>query len=166
MDSTVSRIFSLFLALALSACTIQLVPSYDQALVEGIDETNTEALTLFASLEGGSPKDKYPDFAEKYSETIGNFDALQQRASNRQVPPLAKRIARQKIVRDFCNSATDPTSCLNVTPQSLGVVLSQLRRMRDRHKASGLEPDTVQLFRANYDTAIAQVLTVENALKR
>lgn len=150
----------------LAACTIQLVPGYDQALVEGLDKTNTEALTLFAAVEGGSPKTEFGNYEEKYADVIGSFDALHQRASTRQVPPLAKRLARQRIVQDFCNSASDPASCLNVTPGSLGQVLSTLRRMRDTHKSSGLAPDIVQNFRNAYNPAIAQVLTVENALKR
>lgn len=157
---------ALLWAILLSACTIQLVPSYDQALVEGLDSTNKEALTLFAAVEGGSPKSEFGEYEQKYADVIGSFDALYQRASTRQVPPLAKRLARQRIVHDFCNSATDPASCLNVTPSSLGQVLSTLRRMRDTHKSRGLAPDIVQNFRDSYNPAIGQVLTVENALKR
>jgi len=150
----------------LTACTIQLVPSYDQALVEGLDQANTEALTLFAAVEGGSPASKFSEYEERYAELIGKFDALHQRAASRQIPPLAKRLSKVNIVRDFCNSETDPTGCVNVSPAALDRVLMVLRKMRDKHRSSGLASDGVELSRGDYDSAIAQALTVENALKR
>jgi hypothetical protein len=153
-------------ALVLAACTIQLVPSYDQALVEGLDQANTQALTLFASVESGSPASEFGDYEDRYATLIGTFDALRQRAANRQIPPLAARLSKVRIVRDFCNSESDPAGCVNVSPASLDRVLQVLRRMRDRHRSNGLAEDTVGLFRTDYNTAIAQALTVENALKR
>jgi hypothetical protein len=151
----------------LAACTVQLAPSYDQALVEGLDKANTTALTLFAAVESGSPTSEFGKYEDRYAELIGTFDALRQRALNRQVPPLAKRLSRLSIVRDYCNSESDPTACLNASPASLEEVLKLLRRMRDQHKGpSGLAPDIVQIFRDGYNVAIAQALTVENALKR
>ncbi|MFL6745542.1 MAG: hypothetical protein ACJ8EI_09565 [Sphingomicrobium sp.] len=157
---------ALLWVLMLAACTIQLVPSYDQALVEGLDGANTEALTLFAAVENGSPAGKFAAHEETYSEVIGTFDALRQRAANRQIPPLAARLSKIRLVRDYCNSDSDPAGCVNVSPASLDRVLAVLRKMRDRHQSRGLEPDTVALFRTDYNTAIAQALTVENALKR
>lgn len=155
-------------ALLLAACTIQLVPSYDQALVDGLNEANSAALTLFASVESGSPKERFADYEHSYAEVIGKFDALQQRADNRQIPPLASRLSKLKIVKDYCNSETDPNGCVNVSPASLKVVLKTLRMMRDTHRDNplGLEKDNVDLFKRQYDTAVAQALTVENALKR
>ena len=147
----------------LTACTIQLVPDYDQALVEGLDQANTQALTLFAAVESGSPASEFGDYDERYATLIGTFDALRQRAANRQIPPLAARLSKIRFVRDYCN---DAASCVNVSPASLERVLDVLRKMRDRHRSSGLAVDTVGLFRTDYNTAIAQALTVENALKR
>ena len=153
-------------AVLLAACTIQLVPAYDQALVEGLDEANTGALTLFASVESGSPQAEFEEYEERYAELIGRIEALRQRALNRQIPPLASRLSKVRIVRDYCNSETDPTACVNASPASLERVLEVLRRMRDRHRSAGLAEDTVSLFRNDYNTAMGQALTVENALKR
>jgi len=166
MTSAIWKRAALLWVIVLAACTIQLVPSYDQALVEGLDQANTEALTLFAAVESGSPASKFSDFEEGYAALIGKFDALRQRASNRQIPPLAARLSRLSIVQDYCNTDADPTGCVNASPASLERVLQVLRRMRDRHRSNGLEADVVNLFRTDYNTAIAQALTVENALKR
>jgi hypothetical protein len=153
-------------AVVLAACTVQLAPAYDQALAEGLDATNTQALTLFASLENGSPASEFGGYEQRYAELIGRFEALRQRALTRQVPPLARRLSSLRIAQSFCNSENDPTACVNASPSSLQEVLSLLRRMRDRHRSSGIEGDTVAVFRASYDVAIAQALTVENALRR
>ena len=40
-------------AFVLAACTVQLAPAYDPALVQGLDQTNAQTLTLFAELETG-----------------------------------------------------------------------------------------------------------------
>lgn len=164
--ATTLRSALLLWAFLLSACTVQLVPSYDQALAEGLDEANTEALTLFAAVESGSPASKFSDFEPRYAALIGQFEALRQRAETRQIPPLARRISSIRMVSAFCSSEADPTGCVNASPASLAQVLSLLRRMRDRHRANGLLPDIVGNFRDGYNVAIAQALTVENALKR
>jgi hypothetical protein len=156
----------LFWTVLLAACTIQLVPNYDQTLVDGLDEANTTALIVFAEVEDGSPQSEFAQFGSRYAELIGKFDALQQRAANRQIPPLAARLSKLSIVRDFCNSKSNPTECVNASPSSLARALEVLRKMRDRHSGSGLARDTVLLFRNDYNTAMGQALTVENALKR
>jgi hypothetical protein len=153
-------------ALVLAACTIQLVPSYDQALVDGLDEANTAALTLFASVENGAPKEKVGDYEDRYSEVIGTFEALRQRAQRRQIPPLAARLSKISSIRAFCNAQGDPTACVNTAPTSIGEVLTVIRQMRSTHRDRGLTPGDVVNFRNAYSTPIANALTVENALKR
>ena len=153
-------------AVLLAACTIQLAPSYDQALVDGLDTNNAAALTLFALVESGSPKEKFGDYEERYAELIGGFEALHQRAQNRQIPPLAARLSKLNIVKGLCNSQTDPTACVNTSPAAIERVLAVFRMMRDTHKSKGLQKDIVEAFQTDYRTAIDQALTVENALKR
>ena len=150
----------------LTACTIGLVPAYDQSLVQGLDEANTAALTVFAELENGKDKSAYPEYESRYAGLIGKFDALGQRASNRQVPPLAHRLAKLKLVSDICDSASDPAACVNASPASIAQAVRQLRTLRDRHKARDLKKDDIELLRGDYETAMQQALYVENALKR
>jgi len=150
----------------LAACTISLAPAYDQALVEGLDQANVETLTLFAALEGGSPRSKFGDYEMRYAGVIGRFEALRQRAGQRQIPPLAARLSRLGPVQHLCATATDPTACVNTSPSSLGEVVAVLRQMRDTHRLRDLAADDVENFRNAYSPAIGQALTVENALKR
>ena len=158
-----AAIFALFL---LSGCVAQLVPDYDQSLVDGLNTANEETLTLFASVETGSEETEFAGYEDDYAGLIGKFEALRQRARARYVPPLGERISQMQIAPEICNSEDDPQACLNVTPTVLGQVLSTLRRMRDQHEANGLVSAAVVDFRGAYDTQIDQALTIENALKR
>jgi len=168
MMPAISRYVLLPWLFVLTACTVQLVPSYDRDLVQGLDQAHVEALTLFASVDGeeGSPATAFTGLEQRYASVIGRFEALRQRAQGRPIPPLARRISRLGIVRDFCNSQSDPSGCVNASPGSLAEVLSLFRRMRSRHQRGGLPPDVVALFRQSYDAAIEQALTVERALQR
>jgi hypothetical protein len=150
----------------LAACTIQLAPNYDPSLVDGLNQTNTATLTLFATLESGSDKSSFPQFEQRYAEAIGATEALRQRAAGRAVPPLAARLSKLKIVHEVCSSGDDPAACVNTSPASLGRVLEDLRKLRDTHRTKGLASDTVDLIQRDYNTAMGQALAVENALKR
>jgi hypothetical protein len=150
----------------LAACTVQLVPSYDAALAEGLGEANGEALSLFAALEDGSPATRFGEYEGRYADLIGAFDGLRQRAEARPVPPMAQRLARHRIVQTFCNSRENPAACLNASPASLTEITTLLRRLRTRHRTQGLTQDGVALIRTGYDVAIHQALTVETALER
>lgn len=168
MMPAIARYVLLSWLFALAACTVQLVPSYDRELVQGLDQAHVEALAIFASVDGeeGSPATAFAALEQRYAAVIGRFEALRQRAQARPLPPLARRLSRLAIVRDFCNAQNDPTGCLNASPASLAEVQSLFRRMRRTHQRSGLAPDTVLLFRRSYDTAIEQALTVERTLQR
>lgn len=164
MMPTIWKRAALLWVFVLAACTIQLVPPYDQALVDGLDQANTQALALFAAVEKGSPAARFGDYEQRYAEVIGRFEALQERALRRPTPPLAGRLARLPALRPICGN--DPATCLNTSPTVLATVLTQFRQMRDTHQSRGLAPDIVTNFRDGYNTAIANAMAVENALKR
>lgn len=159
---------TLLWVIVLTACTIQLVPDYDQVLVQGLDQANTEALALFAAVEVETalPASKFSENEARYATLIGRFEALKQRAENRLVPPLGSRLVGIRVVRDVCNAEGNGGGCLNVSPASLARVLEVIRAMRDMHRETGLSPARIGFFRRDYDTAISQAITVENALRR
>jgi len=158
--------FALFLAFALAACTVGLVPAYDADLAQGLSSAHAQALVQFARVEEGSPKEDYPAHADAYAELIGAFGELKSRAATRPIPPLASRLAKTSVFRKVCPATDDPEVCLNATPDSIEMVLNTLRTMRTTHRTTGLEPAIVDLFQREYLTAIDQAMTVEAALKR
>lgn len=161
------RSMTLVLAsLLLSACTIQLAPDYDSALVDGLNANNVDALTLFAALEGGSDQANFSEFADDYAETIGAFEALRQRAETRPIPRLASRLDQVSFISDICNAQVDANECINASPAAIGTVVSTLQTVRRRHRDDGLPADLVELFKGQYMAAIRRALFVEQALER
>jgi len=156
----------LFAAALLAGCAVRLAPDYDVALLNGITETNTAALKLFADVETGSDATEFPDYRDDYATAIAAFEGLRLRADARPIPPLADRISKMPFLSSVCDPAQAPAQCLNATGNALKEVVDVLRTMRDRHRTQGLSPDAVQLLRGRYDQEIHQALTVETALDR
>lgn len=161
-----ARALALLAAVALSACTIGLVPAYDADLAQGLSEAHEAALVEFARVEEGSPKEDYPAHAGTYAELIGAFGELHSRAATRPVPPLASQLAKSSVFQRVCPATDDPEVCLNATPESIDAVLTTLRTMRTTHRTEGLDPAIVEGFQREYLTAIDQAMTVEAALER
>lgn len=166
-----SGLIILVLLVFLSACTVSLVPRYDPSIVDGLKEANIQTLTLFSSVAGGSPKDKFPDMSSRYDEVIGKFGALRLQAMARAVPPLGKKISGElskvSILDTLCKQeGGDPGACVNSSPRILETIISTLAVMRNSHRDEELPSDQVELFQMTYEISIQQVLTVETALKR
>jgi hypothetical protein len=160
------RIVTLLFALALSACTVSLVPAYDANLAEGLAGANRQTLILFAKLDEGAAASEFKDYSGEYAELIGTFSELRYRAAARPMPPLASRLAKTRIFETFCNSKANPAACLNASPAAIAQIVDTLRTMRATHRAGALSPGIVGGFAREYETAIKQALTVESALKR
>lgn len=163
---TAARLLTLLAALALSACTVGLVPAYDADLAQGLSAAHAQTLVEFARVEEGSPKEDYPAHADTYAQLIGAFGELRSRATTRPIPPLASRLAKSSVFQRICPASDNPEVCLNATPESIDVVLGTLREMRTTHRTDGLDPAIVEGFQREYLTAIDQAITVEAALKR
>ena len=102
----------------LSACTMSLVPQYQQSLVDGIEAANTKALTLFASVADGSPKSEYAKYEATYDQLIGSFNALAVSAASRPVPPLAANLLFGRL-KDACATEANAATCVNSTSNKL-----------------------------------------------
>lgn len=156
---------TLLLALSLGGCAIRLVPSYDPALVEGLDRLNMRTLSLFGALDGGASATEFSRYEDEYAELIGGFEALAMRAAARPVPQLAGQLAQLPGVAALCGGS-DAVACVNSSPAALQEVVATLRQMRDVHRRRGLPEDLRHGFKAAYRISIEQALTVEMALKR
>ena len=72
--------------LLVTACTTTLAPSYDQATVNGITETNISLMKLFATASDGTQKSTYAERQGIYNKLIGNLDALVLQSKSRPIP--------------------------------------------------------------------------------
>lgn len=84
------------MAIALSACSIQLAPPPDQALLDGIQQVNRKIMEMYASASMGASRDTFPTRVEQYNRIIGTLDALALQAKSRPMPDAKtqERIAR------------------------------------------------------------------------
>jgi hypothetical protein len=149
----------------LSACTMSLVPQYQQSLVDGINAANTKALTLFASVAEGSPKSDYGKYAATYDQLIGSFNALAVSAASRPVPALAAKFLAGQL-KTVCATATNAAACVNSTSDKLTAAAEDFVEMKHQHAYGGLTPTVLIPIKTDYDFSILQALTIENALKR
>ena len=164
----VIRLSNIFIVFALlSACTMSLVPQYQQSLVDGITAANTKATTLFASLALGSPQSQFSTYKPKYDEVIGALDALRASAQSRPISDLAAKFLGSGLLKGTCDQAgVDTNVCANSTPVFLASAIKVLTDVEKKHQRSGVAPDIIAYYKPLYDQQILFALTVENALKR
>ena len=82
---------ALALTLAVAACTIQLAPAYDPALVNGMRAVNNDIMQLYATTGMGVEKATFPQRVDEYNRIIGAVDALALESQSRPVPDSAIR---------------------------------------------------------------------------
>jgi hypothetical protein len=72
--------------LLLAGCAVQLAPSYDTSIIDGLTSANEQAMTLFASVSSGTEGSPFSDREKTYNELIGKFGALRLQALARPTP--------------------------------------------------------------------------------
>jgi PBP1b-binding outer membrane lipoprotein LpoB len=160
--ATYCALFLLFLA----GCATQLAPSYDKAVVEGLNAVNTETMTLFASASFGTKAEDFASRAEKYNVLIGKLDSLAILAGARPIP--------KNKVSDAINKALDkrgasPIVDDDATPPSahaIKAISTTVAKMRDTDKKQGVTATEVQAFKGQAAIFFDQAITYENFLQR
>jgi len=72
--------------LLMAGCAVQLAPSYDTTIIDGLTGANEQAMTLFASVSSGTEGSPFSDREKTYDELIGKFGALRVQALARPTP--------------------------------------------------------------------------------
>lgn len=156
----------LLLAGLLSACAVRLVSDYDPSLYNRLTALNEETLTLFSALSSGATAASFSDQSATYDKMIGGFDALRIVADARPTPGLGMLGRFDAALGKVCGDFDSFQDCIDVTPDNLELIVERLSGLRDRHKSSGLGPNTVAAAKQGYEVIIAQLLSLEAALKR
>ncbi len=159
--------------LALTACTVSLLPDYNEELHKGLNDANEKAQTLFSALETGATPQNFAKVEKQYHETIGQFSALLAQAKTRPQPNVSDTLERrlkqiptiQKACATLSQEDGDPPCLGVVTPRALSEIVETLTAMRDGHKAKGLGSGTLEFLIGDYALSIEQALTVETALQ-
>jgi hypothetical protein len=157
-----SVIMALFLTF--SGCAATLAPQYDKAVVEGLTETNTDAMEFFASVCKGTKKESFDLREAKYARLIGHFDALEIQAKARPVPN--NRVIDK--INDVLSKRGVPVPDDSEAPSAtaIGKISFTFRKMRDTDQKQGLTLMEVEAFKRQVSIYMDQALTYESFLER
>ncbi|MCA0873615.1 hypothetical protein LCL97_22510 [Seohaeicola saemankumensis] len=148
-----------------SACSIQIAPSYDQAIYDKILASHEQALVLFSGLSGCPSGCAFSTHAARYDAVIAGYTVALTRAQARPTPALGVRLAKSEALEKVCKNST-PEQCLNTVPEHLELVIGSLSDLRDTHRHGTLSQDEVAFYRNEYTKDARATLTIEGALKR
>ena len=158
--------FAITALLFLAGCTTQLSPSYDKAVVDGLNTTNTETMTLLASMSGGTKSADYSSRAPQYTALIGKLDALAILAGSR---PIPKNKISDTVNKLLEKRDTDPIPEDDATPPSahaIQKISETIAKMRDTDKKQGVTATEVIGFKRQVTIYFDQAITYENFLQR
>ena len=153
----IPRLGALLVAASLVGCAAHLVPVYDQAVVQGLNDTATGTMTLLAETSNGTDAATFPAREEKYNALIGQLDALAILANARSVPS------------DTTKGEGGAAAESEAAPPSVHAIRQlsgTLSKMRDTDRKQGLTAVEVQAFRNQVTIYFDQAITYENALER
>jgi hypothetical protein len=161
-----SRALTLLACVALAACQINLAPSYDKAVVDGLARASEESLTLLAEASGGTSAGTFPSRAKAYNQLIGKLEALALAAGAR---PMPKNKATEAVNRALEKRGAQPLEDDEATPPSahaIAKVAETLAKMRDTDRKQGVTALEVEAFKGQVRIYLDQAITYENFLQR
>jgi len=159
-------VISAALFLCLSGCATQLAPPYDKLVVDGLNAANTETMTLFAVVSGGTRVGDYGARADKYATLVGKLDSLAISAGAR---PIPTNKVSETINQFLQNRGAPPIVEDAATPPSahaIKKISETVAKMRDTDKKQGVTAIEVQAFKGQASIYFDQAITYENFLKR
>jgi hypothetical protein len=159
------KLFLLQLCL-LFGCATQLAPTYDKTVVDGLNTSSVDAMTLFATISAGSKAQDFGARADRYASLIGKLDALALAAAAR---PLPKNKVTDSINRFLEKRGATALSDDDATPPSAHAIQRisvTLAKMRDTDQKQGLSAYEIIAFKGQVSTYFDQAITYENFLQR
>jgi hypothetical protein len=91
-----------------AACTIQLAPAYDRALVEGIRDANNDIMQLYATTGMGVDQKSFGQRVDQYNKVIGKVDALALQSQSRPVPDSAVQNKVDQALKQWTDGNVPP----------------------------------------------------------
>jgi hypothetical protein len=152
--------------LSITGCAIQLAPSFDKNVVEGLNLANTEVMTLMASTSEGTDKNTFSSRKEKYNTLIGKADALALSAGARPMPKNKITDAINKLLEKRGGKPIDDDDATPASAQSIRRVAETLTKMRDTDKKQGITTHEAHAFKKQLAIYLDQAITYENFLQR
>ncbi len=150
----------------LTACATQLAVNYDKAIVDGLQTTSVEAMTLFAATATGVSASDFNTRANQYAALIGKLDALAIAAGAR---PMPKNQVSESINQLLAKRGVAPVSESASSPPSthaIKKIAETIAKMRELDQKQGLTAYEVIAFKGQASVYFDQAITYENFLQR
>ena len=157
---------ALLACLALAACQARLAPAYDKAVVDGLSTASAEAMTLLASVSGGTSASTFSSRQGEYNALIGKLEALALSAGAR---PMPKNKVTEAINRLLEKRGAQPLEDEDATPPSAHAirrVAETFAKMRDTDRKQGITAFEAAAFKGQVQIYLDQAITYENFLQR
>ena len=116
----------------LSGCAIRLAPDYDRSIVDGLETSSEEAMTLFASVSEGVTSSSFSKREPTYNGLLGKLDALRLTAAARPSPQSIQGSTFFPAAQQL------PTQLNTPTPDVLNTLVRTLSSMRSTDRSRGL----------------------------
>ncbi len=151
--------------LFLSACAVQLAPTYDKEIVSTLANSNIDAMTMFATVANGTSAQDFSSRADKYAGLIGKLDALAIQAGARPQPKNKVTDAINNIlVQRGMAAVGEDANMPSVT--AVKKISETVSKMRDVDQKQGLRALEVKAFKGQATLYFEQAITYENFLQR
>ena len=154
--------------LFLSACATTLAPSYDQAIVNGLQSTSQKLMQFFASTTSGTTsgtaRAAFDDRQVTYDNIIGSLDALVIQARARPIP--------KNSVTERVNAALEKRGVRVLdgddapSASAMQEISKTMVKMRDTDRKQGVTAFEVLAFRNQVEIYLDQAITYETYLER
>ena len=157
------------LLLLVAACTAQLAPAYDPSIADGLNATDKEVQTLFATIGTGVDKDSFPARSPTYAHIIGDLNALEIQVKTRILPPDAAKLPDvEHLLGKLGIGQVGQDKRFTAFPSARAIhdAAATLAKMRDTDAAHGLAGELVCAFANQTDIYMAQAIAYESYLKR
>lgn len=156
------------LCAALSACMVQLAPSYDSAIVDGLNGANQDIQLLFAQIGTLTDPAGFPARKPQYDKIVGELGAVELQIRTRPIPkPAAIKKAAAAIQRLNIGGVTvDPNFSAYPSARAVHDLQGTIVKMEEVDEKSGLRGAAVAAFQNQAVTFLTQAMTYENYLKR
>nr|WP_136249498.1 hypothetical protein [Ningiella ruwaisensis] len=154
----------LFFVVALSACTVQLAPQFDQRLYHQLLDTSANTLIFLAETSSGTRANTCEQRQNSYFQLIGQFEALALQSRARPMPDsdMLEKINAALSARGLNTGDMDEAA----SAAALDKVASSIAKMQEQDCANGLQPIIVATFKNEILISLDQAITYESFLER
>lgn len=154
--------------LFLCSCTVQLAPTYDQSIYDGLVSANKDIQALFVAADTSVTSDTYPTRAPAYNHIVAELKAVELQIKARPLPSPGALEETNKVLTKLSvgGVSADPNFSYYPSARSVQGLVLTIQHMQVSDRTMGLPPTSLSLHEKQANVYLTQALTYEAFLKR